>query len=80
MKKIILSIFTVISFGCGYAPMDNSQLITITRIEKNDKIYCYYYGDGASHIVSTLTESYFMFRDTCGKFQIGDTINFVKIK
>lgn len=60
--------------------MDNSALIRITAIERDEGIYCFYYGDGDDYIVESWVSDDFVFRDTCGKFQIGDTINFVKIK
>lgn len=77
MKKLIaLLLFT----SCGYAPMDNTfdKGITITKMEQVDKVSCLYYGRGNNFLVTSITSVDFMFCDTCGKFQIGDTINFVK--
>lgn len=78
MKKLLLILLTTILFSCGYAPMDNSNYIIITCIEKYDEIYSKYYGMGNSGMIITLTENKFVFKDTTGKFQINDTINFVK--
>lgn len=77
MKKLLIGLFSIF-IGCGYAPMDNSKNIVITAIAVDDETYCRYYGNGARQMVSTPVSPNFMFRDTCGKFQIGDTINFVK--
>ena len=81
MKKIILTIvlgtilglliFTMI--GCGYAPMKESCVIT-TINQSYDK--CSYHGIGAHNGLGYRQLKFF---DTCGKFQIGDTINFIKI-
>lgn len=68
--------------SCGYAPIDNTTPIIITDIEtavngENGK-NCNYYGYGNTYMTFTLVGSNFKFRDTCGKFQIGDTLNIVK--
>lgn len=79
MKKLIFILLTMLFItSCGYAPMDNSEPIIITKIEKCNEIYSYYYGYGNYKLSKTLTESDFKFRDTIGKFQIGDTVNFYK--
>ena len=59
--------------GCGYAPMKRSFIIT--KIEESYYGLCKYHGTGATNNLG-YTQS--MFYDTCGKFQIGDTINFIK--
>jgi hypothetical protein len=73
MKKLIfiLSMFLV---GCNSCTVQNNKPIIVTNIEKSDITYCNYYGY-ASNIWSNKYE--FKFRDTCGKFQIGDTLNIV---
>jgi hypothetical protein len=62
--------------GCGYASMDNSKPIIIRDIETSDKNgFCWYYGDGAA---STSLSSFFQFRDSCGKYNVGDTVKLTK--
>jgi hypothetical protein len=78
MKKLFLIALISILFSCGYAPIDNSRYIIITEISRFDEKYSNYYGVGNSDMVFTPSGIYFKFRDTTGKFQIGDTINFVK--
>ena len=81
MKKLLIVLMISLTFvSCGYAPMDNTmeKPIVITSIENVGGNSCNYYGRGNYNMVVTLTSSEFKFRDTCGKFQIGDTINFVK--
>jgi len=77
MKKLLF-ILLIITTSCGYAPIDNSKMVVVNSIEYYDGIYCDYYGTGNLDMVSTPTDVNFKFRDTCGKFQIGDTIRFVK--
>ena len=79
MKKLTL-IIAVLFMGCGYAPMDNKHPIIIKSMSKSSDNLCNYYGSGNSAMVFTNTSFDFLFRDTCGKFQIGDTLNFVKLK
>lgn len=76
MKKVVL---LLLLSSCGYAPMDNySNQVIITKIDKSSSNACSYYGIGNTNLVSTPTSFHFKFRDTCGKFQIGDTLNIVK--
>jgi len=77
MKKLLF-ILLIITTSCGYAPIDNSKMVVVTSIEQYDEMYCDYYGIGNTDMVITLPKVNFKFRDTCGKFQIGDTIRFVK--
>ena len=79
MKKIILVfLITTILTSCGYAPMDLSKPTTITEIEKYDESLCNYYGQGNVNMLFTLTSNQFKFRDSVGKFQVGDTITISK--
>lgn len=79
MKKLLLLLLISTNlFSCGYAPMDNSNAIIITSIVKYDEVFSTYYGRGNYTLVETVTSFDFCFKDTTGKFQIGDTINFVK--
>ena len=79
MKKLLLLLLISISlFSCGYAPMDNSNPIIITKISQYDEVFSNYYGRGNSNMVFTDVSDNFCFRDTTGKFQVGDTINFIK--
>jgi hypothetical protein len=66
--------------------MNNFEYIIVTDIgnslynSKKDKNVCYYIGMGStvSGVSEIFSDNSFCFYDTCGKFQIGDTINFVK--
>lgn len=82
MKKFLtILLCSVLLSSCGYAPIDNvnsNYTPVITDIEKVDDITCNYYGQGNSNTTVTITEWRFKFRDTIGKFQIGDTINIIK--
>lgn len=78
MKKLILILLVYILGGCGYAPMDSyDKTVIITEIEQRNGSCCYY-GEGNSWRVNTITSWDFKFIDSCGKFQIGDTILFIK--
>jgi len=79
MKNLIKLLFiTIIFSSCGYAPIDNSKPVIITEIEQRTDNYCNYYGHGNKNIVLTLTDNRFIFTDSCGKYQIGDTVKFKK--
>ncbi len=81
MKKIILLFALICTLtGCGYAPIDNSQYVIITGIEKYSNTHSNYYGNGNHTMVGTLTSTDFKFRDRSKKFNIGDTITFTKYK
>lgn len=78
MKKIVtMFLFMVLMTSCAYSPMDNSSPVIIKIIERHDDIYCNYYGRGNWNMnMNIFASSDFMFRDSCGKYQIGDTIKF----
>lgn len=73
MKNKIIVIIAMLLTGCGYAPMKNS--FVITKIEESHYGLCQYYGTGADNGLGGTQSKFY---DTCGKFQIGDTINFIK--
>lgn len=78
MKKLLfIAVIALSLISCAYSPMDNSKPIVITEIERINKCFCDYYGNG-NYSMSMAMRYQFCFRDTVGKFQIGDTINFVK--
>lgn len=80
MKKLILFLFiSILLSSCGYAPMTNENPIIITKIIQVDDTFCKYYGEGSLSLTATITSYNFCFKDTTGKFQIGDTINFIKL-
>jgi len=67
--------------ACSYSPIDNSKYMTITEIEVSaDPVYSNYYGRGNWNMtrMDFLSSSNFKFRDSTGKFQINDTIDFCK--
>jgi hypothetical protein len=78
MKKLLglLGVFLISS--CGYAPIDGSYNIIITRVEKHNNYLNNYYGMGNSDMVLTSASRDFKFRDSINKFTVGDTIRFVK--
>lgn len=57
--------------------MDLSQITTVTEIRKSDDGFCYYYGNGNANLSMSLEHNY-KFKDSIGKFQIGDTITINK--
>lgn len=64
MKKLILCLLLS---SCGYGAINNASPIIIIAIESSvTPPYCLYSGKD------------FCFKDTCGKFQIGDTVNLIK--
>jgi len=67
--------------ACSYSPIDNSRYQTISKIEvAGDPAYSNYYGTGnwgMTHM-DLLSSNDFKFRDSTGKFQVGDTIDFCK--
>ncbi len=79
MKNLIKLLFiTIIFTSCGYAPIDNSKPVIITEIEQYESGYCYYYGYGNGGMTLTPASYNFIFKDSCGKYQIGDTVKFSK--
>lgn len=77
--KSYLKIFLLITLSsCGYAPMDQTNPLIIDKVEYNDKGTCDYYGTSNYYMTITLTSTKFKFRDSCGKFSIGDTVKFTK--
>lgn len=64
--------------GCRRAVMSEERGIVITKIEKKDGMFCYYYGKGQEVLSSEFGPSNFMLIDTCGKFNIGDSIRLIK--
>jgi hypothetical protein len=78
MKKLLglLGVFLISS--CGYAPIDSSREIIITGIEKYDNTFNDYYGTGNIYMVFSITSCDYRFRDTINKFNVGDTIRFIK--
>ena len=79
MKTPVKLLFiTIIFTSCGYAPIDNSKPVIITEIKQYESGYCYYYGHGNWVMVFTITSRDFIFKDSCGKYQIGDTVKFSK--
>jgi len=73
MKNKIIILIAMLLTGCGYAPMKNS--FVIIKIEESYNGLCAYHGIGAYNVIGNTHSKFY---DTCGKFQIGDTINFVK--
>jgi hypothetical protein len=81
MKKILLlTVCIQLLASCGYACIDTSKLVVITSIESAGANKCDYYGYGNSMTYNIWTSELFKMRDICGKFQIGDTITFTKVK
>ena len=87
MVKYILIIMLFLT-SCGYESMSNyKEHAIITKVgvsfysENPPNNMCYYIGTSGSIISGmgeTLSKNEFCFYDTCGKFQIGDTIKFIK--
>jgi hypothetical protein len=82
MKKILLlTVCMQVLISCGYASIDTSKLVVITSIEAAGAGKCDYYGQGNGGMTYNIwTSDMFKMRDMCGKFQIGDTITFTKVK
>lgn len=76
MKKLLIVLVLIVS-GCGYAAPDNTTGIIVTEIETSVSGSCWYYGKGNNTNMLTLV-GYFQIKDTCGKFNVGDTIKLVK--
>lgn len=81
MKKILICILLYFC-SCGRPPMENDEKLVIVKIltkqTTSDKIGCMYYIKGSSSLgmIKFRSESYFF--DSCGKFNVGDTIKIVK--
>lgn len=77
MKKLTLFLLiALLLISCGYAPIDNTTPVIVTCIEKDINTSCDYYGEGNRFLNFAVTSCKFKFRDSCGKYQIGDTIKF----
>jgi hypothetical protein len=80
-KILLLTVCIQLLASCGYACIDTSKLVVITSIESAGANKCDYYGYGNSGMTYNIwTSELFKMRDICGKFQIGDTITFTKVK
>lgn len=79
MKKLTLLLLVVILFtGCGRNRLTSGVTI-ITNIEKYYETgLCFYYGNGIETNGSILGPNKCIFLDSCGKFNVGDTINIIK--
>lgn len=79
MKKYIIILITLLT-SCGYSILDTERGIVISDIESKSfhPGYCYYYGTGTQANTVAISRSNFQFIDSCGKFQIGDTIKLTK--
>lgn len=81
MKKIIVILSVLILNSCGYETIDTTKTAVITEIEMTSKEgrCCYRgFGNTVSCFSEIFSESMFVFYDSCGKFQIGDTLKIVK--
>jgi hypothetical protein len=77
----ILKIVTIILLftSCGYAPMDNTTPVIVKEIKPtNTPNMCNYYGKGNRYMVLAFIGNKFIYRDSCGKYKINDTIKFTK--
>lgn len=71
--KYLITLLSIILLGCGRdAPSIN---FVVKKIVCGSGRYCKYIGDGRT-TAPFATRA--MIYDTCGKFNIGDTIKFVK--
>lgn len=61
--------------SCGYAGVDNRNAIIIHTINCYDKGYCVYYGEGSKSAFGGFD---FQIIDSCGKYNISDTIKLIK--
>jgi len=82
MKKYLLLVFL---YGCGYAPMTSENPLIVDEIEtafvrNSCNCMCNYYGrnNAGKGRVITPTSTHFKYTDTCGKYQIGDTLKITK--
>jgi hypothetical protein len=77
-KILLLTVCIQLLASCGYACIDTSKLVVITSIESAGANKCDYYGYGNSGMTYNIWTK--ELRETYGKFQIGDTITFTKVK
>jgi hypothetical protein len=76
MKKLLALLLLFVVCSCGYAPATTEEPITITEILGRGDGYCKYYSRPKySDILGSFNAC---FIDTCGKFNVGDSIKFVK--
>lgn len=83
MKKVIMVAITLLAIdSCGYQSINNqnSLIITETAYSLNKTGYCYYIGRGTdpSTFVELFASTQFCFYDSCGKFNVGDTVKIIK--
>ena len=76
MKKLFIIISATL-FGCGYAGINVPSYSTINEIRKYDSNHSKYFGKGTFEFF-IIGSNNFMFIDTTGKFNIGDTIQMIK--
>ena len=80
-ESLMMFLYKFIFFLFSVSPIDNTKPVIVTHIERyHNSEYCLYYGKGCLDIdiVATPTSSDFVLIDTCGKWQIGDTIRLSK--
>lgn len=71
--KVIFLLLLINS--CGYNPASSYKNPVVNEIIIRDNGCSYY---GKTEDIQFLASPYFRIIDTCGKFNIGDTIKFVK--
>lgn len=78
MKKLIL-LFIILGIISSCSPnpsVSNQDGIIVTRVLYRDQTYAEYYGYSTP---STIINGTWFIIDTIGKFNIGDTLNIVKL-
>lgn len=79
MKKLIAIFLVILMASCGRKVMNPTKdLCIISSIEANPDGTCEYYGYGDWSETNALFAFDFKFIDSCGKFQVGDTIRLTK--
>lgn len=76
MKKLLALLLLLVVCSCGYSPASTREPIIITEIWASGDGFCFYYSEPDDTVLFGNFKSCFI--DTCGKFNVGDTIKFVK--
>jgi len=78
MKYLIIALILSACGREGISPGTKQSIIQSIEVRDDNKKLCYYFGDGGGFATEAPLRFDFKVCDSCGKFQIGDTIKFTK--
>jgi len=78
MKYLITLILIGLLFGsCRDTLIEYNEIVIVTQRITHDDVICRFYTNKYSNEI--LGSEYYSFLDSCGKFNVGDTLKLVKL-